>query len=75
EAAYRASEGYARDRAHWARRLADLPEPARLTSRTAAPAAPFLRRTAELAPADTDALDAAAARLGVDGVPYRRATA
>jgi amino acid adenylation domain-containing protein len=65
EAAYRASEGYARDRDHWARRLADLPEPARLTSRTAAPAAPFLRRTAELAPADTDALDAAAARLGV----------
>ncbi|MBX4177656.1 condensation domain-containing protein, partial [Streptomyces geysiriensis] len=33
EAAYRASEGYARDRDHWARRLADLPEPARLTSR------------------------------------------
>ncbi|MGW5600891.1 amino acid adenylation domain-containing protein [Streptomyces rochei] len=65
EAAYRASEGYARDRDHWACRLADLPEPARLTSRTAAPAAPFLRRTAELAPADTDALDAAAARLGV----------
>ncbi|HZF87722.1 non-ribosomal peptide synthetase [Streptomyces sp.] len=65
EAAYRASEAYARDRDHWARRLAGLPEPARLTSRTAAPTAPFLRRTADLTPAETGALDAAAARLGV----------
>ncbi|MFE2280598.1 amino acid adenylation domain-containing protein [Streptomyces sp. NPDC059454] len=65
EAAYRASDAYARDRDHWARRLAGLPEPARLTSRTAAPTAPFLRRTAELTPAETEALDAAAARLGV----------
>ncbi|TWD29121.1 amino acid adenylation domain-containing protein [Streptomyces sp. T12] len=65
EAAYLASERHARDRDHWARRLADLPEPARLTSRTAAPTAPFLRRTAELTPAETEALDAAAARLGV----------
>ncbi|MEG8277164.1 amino acid adenylation domain-containing protein [Streptomyces sp. AHA2] len=65
EAAYRASEGYARDRGHWARRLSALPEPARLTSRTAAPTAPFLRRTAELTPAETGTLDAAAARLGV----------
>ncbi|WP_217131980.1 non-ribosomal peptide synthetase [Streptomyces sp. AC558_RSS880] len=65
EEAYRASERYTRDRDHWARRLAGLPEPARLTSRTAAPTAPFLRRTAELTPAETDALDAAAARLGV----------
>ncbi|GGS45380.1 non-ribosomal peptide synthetase [Streptomyces griseoviridis] len=66
EAAYRASERYGRDRDHWARRLAGLPpEPARLTSRTAPPTAPFLRRTAELTPAETAALDAAAARLGV----------
>ncbi|GHF50869.1 non-ribosomal peptide synthetase [Streptomyces griseosporeus] len=65
EAAYRASEAYARDRDHWARHLAGLPEPARLTSRTAAPTAPFLRRTAELTPAETGALDAAAARLGI----------
>ncbi|KAF3464231.1 non-ribosomal peptide synthetase [Streptomyces sp. Tu 3180] len=65
EAAYRNSERYTRDRAHWAGRLAGLPEPARLTSRTAAPTAPFLRRTAELEPAETDALDAAAARLDV----------
>ncbi|MFE6364411.1 amino acid adenylation domain-containing protein [Streptomyces sp. NPDC057806] len=65
ETAYRASEAYARDRDHWARRLSGLPEPARLTSRTAAPTAPFLRRTAELTPAETGALDAAAARYGV----------
>ncbi|MFF8382070.1 amino acid adenylation domain-containing protein [Streptomyces kanasensis] len=65
ETAYRAADAYARDRDHWARHLAGLPEPARLTSRTAAPTAPFLRRTAELTPAETGALDAAAARLGV----------
>ncbi|MFF8675158.1 amino acid adenylation domain-containing protein [Streptomyces sp. NPDC015242] len=65
EAAYRASERYTRDRDHWARRLAGLPEPARLTARTAAPTAPFLRRTAELTPGETAALDNAAARLGV----------
>ncbi|MFH9010874.1 amino acid adenylation domain-containing protein [Streptomyces sp. NPDC017943] len=65
EAAYRASEVHVRDRDHWAQRLSALPEPARLTSRTAAPTAPFLRRTAELTPAETDILDAAAARLGV----------
>ncbi|MFF8036157.1 amino acid adenylation domain-containing protein, partial [Streptomyces sp. NPDC016626] len=62
EAAYRDSDRYARDRAHWTGRLAGLPEPARLTSRSAAPTAPFLRRTAEL---ESAALDAAAARLGV----------
>ncbi|WP_371100108.1 condensation domain-containing protein, partial [Streptomyces sp. PU_AKi4] len=55
EAAYRASDAYARDRDHWARCLAGLPEPVRLTSRTAAPTAPFLRRTAELTPARTKA--------------------
>jgi hypothetical protein len=65
EAAYLASESRARDRAYWSRRLAGLPEPARLTRRTAAPAAPFLRRTAELESADAQALADAAARLGV----------
>ncbi|MGC2999566.1 condensation domain-containing protein, partial [Streptomyces sp. G35A] len=65
EAAYRDSERYVRDRAHWTDRLTGLPEPARLTSRTAAPTAPFLRRTAELEPAEAGALDAAATRLGV----------
>ncbi|MEU0133201.1 amino acid adenylation domain-containing protein [Streptomyces sp. NPDC006296] len=65
EAAYLESDRYERDRAHWAERLDGLSEPARLTRRTAAPVAPFLRRTAELSPAETEELAAAAARLGV----------
>ncbi|MCS0602714.1 amino acid adenylation domain-containing protein [Streptomyces sp. LP11] len=65
EAAYLASERRDRDREHWAGRLAGLPEPARLTRRTAPPRAPFLRRTAELAALDADALSAAAGRLDV----------
>ncbi|MGW0512627.1 amino acid adenylation domain-containing protein [Streptomyces olivaceoviridis] len=65
EAAYRAGERHTRDRAHWAERLTGLPEPARLTSRTAAPTAPFLRSTAELKPPEVEALDQAASRLGV----------
>ncbi|MFF9090556.1 amino acid adenylation domain-containing protein [Streptomyces sp. NPDC014991] len=65
EAAYLAGERHSRDRAHWADRLAALPEPARLTSRTAGPTTPFLRSTAELTPSEVEALDQAASRLGV----------
>ncbi|MEU0007935.1 amino acid adenylation domain-containing protein [Streptomyces sp. NPDC006314] len=65
EEAYLASPRCARDRGHWTRRLAGLPEPARLTRRTAAPHAPFLRHTAEVDAADAEALSAAAARLDV----------
>ncbi|MFI0228009.1 amino acid adenylation domain-containing protein [Streptomyces sp. NPDC017086] len=65
EAAYLASERRVRDREHWSRRLAGAPEPARLTRRSAAPVAPFLRRTAELEGADARALTDAAARLDV----------
>ncbi|MEV6939092.1 condensation domain-containing protein, partial [Streptomyces sp. NPDC051132] len=65
EAAYLASERRVRDREHWTRRLAGAPEPARLTRRSAAPVAPFLRRTAELKGADARALTDAAARLDV----------
>ncbi|MCH0570371.1 amino acid adenylation domain-containing protein [Streptomyces sp. MUM 136J] len=65
EAAYLASERHARDREHWAARLAGLPEPVRLTERTAPPEAPFLRSTYDLSPAEADALNAAAARLRV----------
>nr|WBO75719.1 amino acid adenylation domain-containing protein [Streptomyces sp. SBE_14.2] len=65
EAAYRAGERHTRDRAHWAERLAGLPEPARLTSRTAPATSPFLRSTAELAPSEVAALEQAASRLGV----------
>ncbi|MFI8193335.1 amino acid adenylation domain-containing protein [Streptomyces sp. NPDC085946] len=64
EEAYLASERCARDRDHWTRRLAGLPEPARLTRRDAPPTAPFLRRTAELTDTEAEALSAAAARLG-----------
>ncbi|MDO0924340.1 amino acid adenylation domain-containing protein [Streptomyces sp. TG1A-8] len=66
EEAYLASERYARDRDHWTRRLAGLPpEPARLARRTADPVAPFVRRAAELAPAEAEALSRAASRFGV----------
>ncbi|MFF8675982.1 amino acid adenylation domain-containing protein [Streptomyces sp. NPDC015242] len=65
EAAYLASERCVRDREYWSGRLAGLPEPARLSRRTAASAARFLRRTLELQGADVKALSDAAARLGV----------
>ncbi|MEU7022634.1 amino acid adenylation domain-containing protein [Streptomyces sp. NPDC046203] len=65
EAAYLSSERHGRDRDHWARRMAGLPEPARLTRRTAPPGVPFLRRTAELDAPDAEALSAAATRLEV----------
>ncbi|WP_329216673.1 amino acid adenylation domain-containing protein [Streptomyces sp. NBC_01485] len=65
EAAYAASERHDRDRAYWASRLAALPDPVRLTERTAPPEAPFLRRTHDLTPAENEALGAAAVRLGV----------
>ncbi|SFS42490.1 non-ribosomal peptide synthetase [Saccharopolyspora flava] len=65
EAAYLASERSERDRAHWAEQLAGLPEPARLTDRTAAPVAPFLRRTVDLSRDEAEVLSAAASRLGV----------
>ncbi|MFJ4762821.1 amino acid adenylation domain-containing protein [Streptomyces diastaticus] len=65
EAAYLASDRHTRDRAYWAERLAGLPEPTRLTERTAPPRAPFLRRTAVLSPAETRALTEAAEKLGV----------
>ncbi|MET7598001.1 amino acid adenylation domain-containing protein [Streptomyces sp. NPDC005496] len=65
EEAYLASDRHTRDREHWAKQLAGLPEPVRLTPRTAAPTAPFLRRTADLTPAETQDLTTAASRLGV----------
>ncbi|MFC7466486.1 condensation domain-containing protein [Actinomadura keratinilytica] len=65
EAAYLGSDRRQRDRAYWTERLAGLPEPVRLTDRTAPPGAPFLRRTAVLSPAETRALDEAAKAMGV----------
>ncbi|MER6169537.1 amino acid adenylation domain-containing protein, partial [Streptomyces violaceorubidus] len=49
--AYRASARHEADRDHWRAAFADLPEPASLTDRTAAPAPRALRRTVVL-PAD-----------------------
>ncbi|MGA5430392.1 amino acid adenylation domain-containing protein [Streptomyces koyangensis] len=65
EAAYLGSDRHRRDRAYWTERLAGLPEPVRLTDRTAPPRAPFLRRTTVLSPAETSALDEAAKGMGV----------
>jgi amino acid adenylation domain-containing protein len=65
ESAYLSSERCARDRDHWVRRLAGLPEPARLTRRAAPPAARFVRRLAELEGEEAEVLSAAAARLEV----------
>ncbi|MGW2186189.1 amino acid adenylation domain-containing protein [Streptomyces sp. NPDC001719] len=64
DVAYRASERFARDRAHWTGRFADAPVAVGLTEGTAAPSAPFLRRTTLLSAADADRLSRAAARLG-----------
>ncbi|MEU5832868.1 amino acid adenylation domain-containing protein [Streptomyces diacarni] len=63
DAAYRASEEYARDRAHWGAALADRPEAPRLAGRSALPARTFHRRTAHLAPEATQELRALADRL------------
>ncbi|MEV8478007.1 amino acid adenylation domain-containing protein [Streptomyces sp. NPDC051173] len=64
DVAYRASERFARDRAHWTGRFADAPVAVGLTEGAAAPSAPFLRRTTLLSAADADRLSRAAARLG-----------
>ncbi|WP_175408648.1 non-ribosomal peptide synthetase [Streptomyces sp. TRM64462] len=63
--AYRASAQHERDRAYWLDRLADRPEPVRLTERATSATTRRLRRTVELPPARTDRLNAAAARAGV----------
>lgn len=65
EAAYLSSERCARDRQYWSDRLAALPEPTRLTGRTAPPRAPFLRCTAELAVSEVEELSAAARLLDI----------
>ncbi|MEU5427269.1 amino acid adenylation domain-containing protein [Streptomyces olivoreticuli] len=64
DVSYRASERFARDRAHWTGRFADAPVAVGLTEATAAPSAPFLRRTTLLSAAEADRLSQAAARLG-----------
>ncbi|MEU6477527.1 amino acid adenylation domain-containing protein [Streptomyces sp. NPDC047017] len=56
DAAYRASEGRAADRAHWAQAFADRPEAPRLAGRGALPRRTFRRRSARLAPEATERL-------------------
>ncbi|WP_156207216.1 non-ribosomal peptide synthetase [Streptomyces lycii] len=54
DTAYRASETYEKDRAHWTEQFADRPEVPNLAGRTALPSRTFLRRTARLAPEATE---------------------
>jgi enterobactin synthetase component F len=63
DAAYRASEAFTADRAHWAQVLADRPEAPRLAGRGALPSRTFHRRTAHLAPGVTERVRELADRL------------
>ncbi|MFJ8768784.1 amino acid adenylation domain-containing protein [Streptomyces clavifer] len=65
EAAYRASEQFARDRDHWSRRYADRPDVATPAGRSALPSASFLRDAADLDAKTTAALRATARALKV----------
>ncbi|URN14985.1 MULTISPECIES: non-ribosomal peptide synthetase [Streptomyces] len=60
EEAYRASERFAEDRAHWMRRFADRPRVASLTTGQALPARTFLRSAVDLDPDETRRLRAVA---------------
>ncbi|MFC8711660.1 amino acid adenylation domain-containing protein [Streptomyces sp. NPDC057197] len=63
DAAYRASEAFAADRAYWTAAFADRPEVPRLAGRGALPARTFRRRRARLSPAATERLREQAAGL------------
>ncbi|WP_026314150.1 non-ribosomal peptide synthetase [Actinomadura flavalba] len=63
DAEYRASERFAKDRAYWTERFADLPEISGLTSRTAPPTMDFLRSSTTLGPDESAGLAASARRL------------
>ncbi|MEU5002616.1 condensation domain-containing protein, partial [Streptomyces sp. NPDC021622] len=64
DAAYRASEEFAADRAFWLDTLADRPEPASLSGqRTPGVAREFRREVQEIAPVDAERLRAAAGTL------------
>ncbi|MGW0778256.1 amino acid adenylation domain-containing protein, partial [Streptomyces sp. NPDC002835] len=56
KAGYQDSERFARDRAYWIDRLKECPEPVSLSGEQPALARSLARRTAHLAPADTDRL-------------------
>ncbi|MFJ4870090.1 amino acid adenylation domain-containing protein [Streptomyces sp. NPDC088757] len=63
DAAYPDAPAFARDRAYWLGRFADRPAPVSLGDRHAGAAGGLLRRTTDLAPADTALLRDAARRL------------
>ncbi|MFJ9055025.1 amino acid adenylation domain-containing protein [Streptomyces sp. NPDC102409] len=63
DAAYRSSEAFTADRAHWTGAFADRPEVPRLAGRGALPSRTFLRRTAHLGPDATEGVRDLAARL------------
>ncbi len=64
EAAYRASDRHARDRAYWLEQLADLPDPVSLARRRRAGTGPLRRHTAVLDAALTRRLMALAREIG-----------
>ncbi|MCX5384663.1 amino acid adenylation domain-containing protein [Streptomyces sp. NBC_00083] len=65
EAAYRASERFAKNRAYWTQRFEDRPSVPSLTDEQALPARTFLRRVVDLDPAETARLRAVADALSV----------
>ncbi|MDQ3761149.1 MAG: amino acid adenylation domain-containing protein [Actinomycetota bacterium] len=65
DAAYRASEQFARDREYWMKRFADRPEPVRLAGRPSGMPANFVHRTTSLPLSRVDRLQVAASRAGV----------
>ncbi|MGW1886988.1 amino acid adenylation domain-containing protein [Streptomyces sp. NPDC001970] len=56
DAAYRSSDAFAADRAHWTTTFADRPEAPRLAGRGALPSRTFRRRTTHLPPETTERL-------------------
>ncbi|MGW2559341.1 amino acid adenylation domain-containing protein [Streptomyces sp. NPDC001514] len=56
DAAYRSSDAFAADRAHWTQAFADRPEAPRLAGRGALPSRTFRRRTAHLPPEASERL-------------------
>ncbi|AVH55188.1 MULTISPECIES: non-ribosomal peptide synthetase [Streptomyces] len=63
DAAYRSSDAFAADRAHWTRAFADRPGAPRLAGRGALPSRAFRRRTTQLPPETTERLRDLGARL------------
>ncbi|MFE6286377.1 amino acid adenylation domain-containing protein [Streptomyces sp. NPDC057877] len=63
DTAYRASDAFAADRAHWTGAFADRPEAPRLAGRGALPSRTFRRRTTHLPPETAQRLREVAARL------------